>query len=253
MRTRNSNSSANANSNSNGRNSNSNHLPLPLQFNPLSPIQQTNTHNMPPSPTPNHTQSPNLAYHPGLTNTRIKTEIDTTIIVTLRPGNPRDHDHHLGQTRGNAALPATQPLPQVHPPGQTNIPHHPRFYLLPTYIPCPGQINATADANHILPVSDHHHGQLYPATPLKPHKTAETPSVESRRNPELFRIKFPFSFIFHLLSLIPLLTLLLPDLLLSEGTPGNELRPFPIFLRGAPVAVLPSVSATSNSVATYHI
>jgi hypothetical protein len=66
-------------------------------------------------------------------------------------------------------------------------------------------------------------------------------------------MKFLFSFIFHLLPLIPLFTFLLPDLLLCEGTHGNELCLFLIFLRGAPVAVLPSVSATSDSVATYHI
>ena len=88
--------------------------------------------------------------------------------------------------------------PAGPPPSQTNIPHRPQFYLLPTYVPHPGQTNATANANHILPVSNHHHGQLYPATPLKPHKTAEMPSVESRRNPELFRMKFLFSFIFYL-------------------------------------------------------
>ena len=149
------------------------------------------------------------------------------------------------------ALPISTPTGP--PPGPNQHPTPSPILSIANLRPRSGQINATADANHIFPVSDHHHGQLYPAAPLKPHKTAETPSVESRRNPELFRIKSLFSFIFHLLSLIPLLTPLLPYLLLCEGTHGNALRPFPIFLRGEPVAVLPSVSATSDPVATYHI
>jgi hypothetical protein len=211
------------------------HLPPHVSIN----ITPTTVH---PNPHAISTSTPlpisplNRVRHPGPTKIRIKIAINTTMAHTPQLAPRRGDDPLHGQS---------SPLP-------------PQSIQLPTPVPRPGRIHVTADTNNTPPFPPHlmpvlHLGPSYLVTSIQHHKTAETPSVESRRNPELFRMKFLFSFIFHLLSLIHLFTFSLPDLLLCEGTHGNELRPFPIFLRGAPVAVLPSVSATSDSVATYHI
>jgi hypothetical protein len=48
--------------------------------------------------------------------------------------------------------------------------------------------------SHLLPV--HHLGPSYTVASNQPHKTAGTPNDESRQNPDLFQMKFPFSFFY---------------------------------------------------------
>jgi hypothetical protein len=104
------------------------------------------------------------------------------------------HTPRLALLRNNDLLPGlSYPLP-------------PQFYPLQIPAPHPGLSYATANIIntplsplHLLPAL--HHGRLYPVTSTQPHKTAETLNNKSRQNPELFRIKFLYSFFTYLLSL----------------------------------------------------
>jgi hypothetical protein len=120
----------------------------------------------------------------GLTKIRIKITINTTMAHTPQLAPLRGDDPLHGQS---------SPLP-------------PQSIQLPTPVPRPGQIYVTADTNNTPPFPSHltpvlHLGLSYLITSIQHHKTAGTPSVESRRNPELFRMKFLSSFISYLLSL----------------------------------------------------
>ena len=218
----------------------SHHLPPCIAISITPTTAHPNPHAMSTS-TPLPISPLNHVCHHGLTKIQIKIAINTTMAHTpwLAPLQGDDPLH--GQS---------SPLP-------------PQSIQLPTPIPRPGWIYVTADSNNTPPFPPHltpvlHLGLSYLITSIQHHKTTGMPSVKSRQNPELFWMKFLSSFIFHLLSLtiiiqisahyntqyiaypclhptitlLPLFTFLLPDLLLCEGTHGNELCPFPIFREG---------------------
>ena len=138
-----------------------------------------------PTPTPHLTPPLGHIHHHGQSKDQNKTKTNTTMAPTPRLTPLRDDDPHLG--------PSYQ-LPPPSSPSPTPVPHPG-----PSYAATAVTKATPLSHPHLLPAL--HHGRLYPAGSNQLHKTAGTLNNESRRNPESFWMKFPFSFICLLLSL----------------------------------------------------
>jgi hypothetical protein len=154
------------------------HLPLCSAANTMATIPHPNPHNTP-TPALPLTLPLDYVHRRGRTKARIKIATNITMAHTLRLALLQNDDPRLGQSY---LLP-------------------PQFSPLTTLAPRPGPTYVVANTNdtppsllHLLPV--HHHGRLYPVASNQPHKTAGMPNNESRRNPELFWMKFLFNFIY---------------------------------------------------------
>ena len=115
----------------------------------------------------------------GQSKNHIKTTINTTMAHTPQPALLQNDDHPLGRS----------------------YPQPPQFSLSEILVPHPNLIYITTSTNNNLLPPTHlpstlHHGPSYPAAPTQPRRTTETADAGSRQNPELFRTKFPLSFIY---------------------------------------------------------
>ena len=140
----------------------------------------------------------------------------TTTHQPPHPIPPLIHAHRLGRTKTQTENTTTNPT-TTHTPwlallrngdlrlGQS-YPHPPQSYPSETPAPRPGQTYATINTDSIPPSPLHlphvrHPGPSYPTTSTQLHKTAETPSGESRLGHGIFWTKPLFKNLILILTL----------------------------------------------------